>query len=179
MHKSRITGSPGLSIFVSLVNCSLMCLALLSIGPASLAAQEVYLETEDRRIYVIEGEFEFYREMLESAVGDQGMVVNYVGRIGAMLDRTGADLGASEQLYGNAESLEFCSAVYSRQMMTADPHTIVFCPYVIAIYELAGAPGTIYIGYQRMPQGTDPETQAALQAVEALLDRVVNAALEF
>ena len=158
---------------------ALIAAGLLTLGAPPLSAQTVFQETADRKTYVIEGEFEFYREMLEAAIGDQGMVVNFIGRIGEMLDRTGADMGITDPIYENAEALEFCSAVYSRQMMAADPHSIVYCPYVIAIYELAGAPGTVYIGYQRMPSATDPATQQALSAVEALLDRIVNAALEF
>jgi uncharacterized protein (DUF302 family) len=152
--------------------------ALLLSLPAALA-QEVVLETEERRIYSIEGEFDFYREMLESAITDEGLVINAVGRIAAMLERTGGDLGAGERMYRNGESLEFCSAVYSRRMMEADLHSIVFCPYVIAIYELEAEPGTIYLGYQRMPIVGDENSRKALQDVEDLVDRIVNNAMAF
>ncbi len=150
---------------------------LLALAP--IQAQELVLDTDDRRIYAIEGEFEFYREMLESAITDEGMVINAVGRIAEMLDRTGTDLGLGERVYLNGESLEFCSALLSRRMMEADPHSIVFCPYVIAIYERADEPGTIYLGYQRVPIVGDEATRKALQDVEDLLDRVVNNAMAF
>lgn len=141
-------------------------------------AQEMVFESEERRIYSIEGDYAFYREMLESAIADEGLVINAVGHIADMLDRTGADLGG-KSLYLNGESLEFCSAIYSRRMMEADPHSIVFCPYVIAIYELTTEPGTIYIGYQRLPVVDDEDTNKALQDVEELVDRITNNAMLF
>ena len=152
-------------------------LALLLLLPVT-QAQEMILETDDRRIYTVEGEYAFYRDMLESAITGEGLVINAVGNIATMLERTGADLGG-ESLYLQGESLEFCSAVYSRRMMEADPHSIVFCPYVIAIYELATEPDTIHIGYQRVPIVGDEASRKALQDVEDLLDRIANNAMAF
>ena len=163
---------------MSMTRLSLLStLALLLILPAT-QAQEMVLETDDRRIYATEGEYAFYREMLESAITDEGLVINAVGDIGTMLERTGADLGG-ETLYLHGESLEFCSALYSRRMMEADPHNIVFCPYVIAIYELTAEPDTIYIGYQRVPIVGDEASRKALQDVEDLIDRITNNAMAF
>ena len=158
---------------------AMLLLLPLLLGLPPTLAQDVALETDERRIYAIEGEFEYYREMLENAITEEGLVINAVGNIGAMLDRTGGDLGAGESLYLNGHSLEFCSAVFSRRMMEADPHSIVFCPYVIAIYELASEPGMIYIGYQRMPVVGDDPSRKALQDVENLLDRIANNAMAF
>jgi uncharacterized protein (DUF302 family) len=158
---------------------ALMLLPALLLALPTALAQEVVLETEERRIYAIEGEFDFYREMLESAITDEGLVINAVGHIAGMLERTGGDLGAAVRLYRHGESLEFCSAVYSRRMMEADPHSIVFCPYVIAVYELESEPGTIYLGYQRMPIVGDEASRKALQDVENLVDRIVNNAMAF
>lgn len=155
-----------------------LLLTLLLILPAA-QAQEMAIDTADRRIYAVEGEFAFYREMLESAITDEGLVINAVGNIAGMLDRTGGDLGGAGSIYLHGESLEFCSAVYSRRMMEADPHSIVFCPYVIAIYELTAEPATIYIGYQRLPIVDDENASETLQAVEDLLDRIANNAMAF
>ncbi|AHE98907.1 DUF302 domain-containing protein [Thioalkalivibrio paradoxus] len=164
---------------MSLLRFAIPAFLGLALGLPSAFAQNLVMETEDRRVYATEGEFAFYREMVESAITDEGMVINYVGHIASMLDRTGGDIGTGESLYLHGESLEFCSAVYSRRMMEADPHSIVYCPYVISVYELASEPGTIYIGYQRLPQGDDEASQQALQDVEELIDRIVNNALAF
>ncbi len=162
---------------MSIVRLAFLSTLALLLLPVT-QAQEMILETEDRRIYTVEGEYAFYRDMLESAITGEGLVINAVGNIATMLERTGADLGG-ENLYLQGESLEFCSAVYSRRMMEADPHSIVFCPYVIAIYELATEPDTIHIGYQRVPIVGDEASRKALQDVEDLLDRIANNAMAF
>lgn len=154
-------------------------LLLLTLLVLSANAYELVQDTEDRRTYRIAGEYPFYREMLEDAITSEGLVINATGDIAGMLDRTGADLGDGTRLYQQAESFEFCSAIYSRKMMQADPHSIVFCPYVIAIYELASDPGTIYMGFKRMPHAEDPSIALTLKEVDALKDRIIQNAMAF
>jgi uncharacterized protein (DUF302 family) len=113
----------------------------------------------------VKGGFEEVRDALIFAIEGKGLVINYTGHIGSMLDRTGKDIGASKSIYGQADSLEFCSARVSRQMMEADPANIVHCPFVIAVYSLPGKPGTAYLAYRRPP--------ARLGAVEDLLKGIV------
>jgi uncharacterized protein (DUF302 family) len=151
----------------------------LGVGLLPATAQTLVLDTTDRRTYSIEGEYAFYREMLEDAISAEGLVVNAVGNISGMLERTGADLGATTVLYRHAESFEFCSAVYSRRMMEADPHSIVFCPYVVAIYELAAEPGVVYLGFKRLPRTGNPAIDAAHDEVDALKDRIIDQAMAF
>jgi hypothetical protein len=91
--------------------------------------------------------------------------VNYTAHIADMLQRTGADIGASRAVYGNAEIIEFCSASLSRKMMEADPHNIVLCPFAISIYTLPGEKNTTWVAY-RKPQG------AAAKLVEPLLSEI-------
>ncbi|KAB2921129.1 MAG: DUF302 domain-containing protein [Dechloromonas sp.] len=92
------------------------------------------------------------REAIVMAIENRGLVINYTSHIGEMLQRTGADLGASKQIFQQAEIIEFCSARLSRQMMEADPHNIVLCPFAISIYTLPGEPGFTWVAY-RKPQG--------------------------
>lgn len=161
---------------------SLLALSLsviLSILPLPVDGQTLVKETADRRIYSIDGEYAFYREMLEDAISAEGLVVNAIGNISGMLERTGADLGATTVLYLHAESFEFCSAVYSRRMMEADPHSIVFCPYVVTIYELADEPGIVYMGFKRLPRTGNPAIDAANDEVDALKDRIIDQAMAF
>jgi hypothetical protein len=95
-----------------------------------------------------------------------------------MLTRTGKDIGAGTQIFAEAEALEFCSATVSRQMMEADPHNIVFCPYIIAIYTLPGEKDKVYVAFRRpLPVGS-AESRAALEAVEKLLDDIVADAIQ-
>jgi uncharacterized protein (DUF302 family) len=113
----------------------------------------------------VQGRFEEVRDALVFAIEGKGLVINYTGHIGAMLDRTGKDIGATRRIYEQAESLEFCSAKVSRQMMEADPANIVNCPFVISVYALPGKPGTVFLAYRK--------PMAGLKAVEALLRELV------
>jgi uncharacterized protein (DUF302 family) len=82
-----------------------------------------------------------------------------------MLQRTGADIGASRQVFAQAEIIEFCSASLSRKMMEADPHNIVLCPFAISIYTLPGETDATWVAY-RKPQG------GAAKLVEPLLREI-------
>ena len=97
--------------------------------------------------------FEDTRDAVVMAIENRGLVINYVSHIADMLQRTGADIGASRQIFAKAEIIEFCSAKLSRQMMEADPHNIVLCPFAISIYTLPGEPNATWVSY-RKPQGS-------------------------
>lgn len=105
------------------------------------------------------------RDAIVMAIENRGLVVNYTSHIGDMLQRTGADIGASRQVFAQAEIIEFCSASLSRKMMEADPHNIVLCPFAISIYTLPGEPDGTWVAY-RKPQG------AAAKLVEPLLGEI-------
>lgn len=109
------------------------------------------------------------REALTLAIENRGLVINYTSHIADMLARTGADIGASKQVFGQAEIIEFCSAKLSRQMMEADPHNIVLCPFAIAIYTLPGDDKHTWISWRRL-QGS------AATIVEPLLRVIADEA---
>ena len=73
-------------------------------------------------------QFRRHLDAITLAIEGRGLVINYVSHIGDMLERTGADIGATRQVFAKAEIIEFCSAGLSRQMMELDPHNIVLCP---------------------------------------------------
>lgn len=100
----------------------------------------------------VAGGFEDTRDAIVMAIENRGLVINYVSHIADMLQRTGADIGASRQIFAKAEIIEFCSAKLSRQMMEADPQNIVLCPFAISIYTLPGETNTTWVSY-RKPQG--------------------------
>ena len=104
--------------------------------------------------------FEDTRDAVVMAIESRGLVINYTSHLAEMLARTGADLGASKKIFDQGEIIEFCSARLSRQMMEADPHNIVLCPFAISIYTLPGESGT-WIAY-RQPQGKAAKPVAAL-----------------
>jgi uncharacterized protein (DUF302 family) len=95
-----------------------------------------------------------------------------------MLQRTGEDVGDARPIYKNAEAIEFCSATLSRDMMQANPHNIVFCPYTILIYEMADDPGTTYLSYRRPFYQDDGENHNALSKVDELLSSIIEEVVE-
>jgi hypothetical protein len=105
-------------------------------------------------------------------------VLNYTARIGAMLERTGKDIGAARRIYSEAEMLEFCSAKVSRETMDADPRNIVFCPYGIAVYALPKEPGRVYLAYRRQGDSGGGRAAKSLQSVDKLLADIVAEALK-
>ena len=149
----------------------ILCILLGSfVSPAQAQSER----DEYIQLFSIEGNYEDVREDLELAITDRGMIVNNVSHIGNMLARTRKDVGSGKQIFIKAESLEFCSSVVSRRMMEADPHNIVFCPYIISVYTLPGEKNRVYLAYRRpLPVGSSASKQA-LQAVEKLLRSIVE-----
>jgi hypothetical protein len=153
-------------------------LRLLALGffcgwlSSAYAAQPDHL-----KLYTTQGDFDTVKRDVVIAITGAGLVIDYTSHIGAMLDRTGKDLGTPKQVYGKAEALLFCSAAVSRRTMEADPSNIVFCPYVIVIYTLPRDAKTVYVGFRRpLPVGSE-SSRASLREVEALLDGIVKEAL--
>ena len=106
---------------------------------------------------------------LENAILDFGLVISEHNHVGDMLERTKADLGATETIYAYANVFGFCSAPLSRAAMLEDPMNIRFCPYNIYMYQISeGFP--VIIGYDVYPEG-------ALQHVQALLDDITRSAI--
>ena len=105
------------------------------------------------------------RDAIVMAIESRGLVINYTAHIGDMLQRTGVDLGATRQIFAQAEIIEFCSAKLSRQMMEADPHNIVLCPFAIAIYTLPGEPGATWVAYRRPPPAVAAIVEPLLAAI--------------
>ncbi len=128
-------------------------------------------------VHSTKGKFEEVKERVLHAIENRGLVLNYTARIGAMLERTGKDIGAARRIYGDAEMLEFCSARASRDTMEADPRNIVFCPYSIAVYTLPKDKDRVYVAYRRIGASGSGQSAKSLAAVDQLLADIVAEAL--
>ncbi len=122
------------------------------------------------KTYEFDGSFDDAAFAVESAIVGEGLVIDYVSHVGAMLNRTQEDVGGTEKLFEKADIYIFCSAVLSRAAMEADPANIAHCPYGIFVAELGDGSGTVQIGYRQMPDGP-------MQDVEALLDKIAAEAI--
>ena len=126
----------------------------------------------------VESPYEDVVDDIKNAIAERGIKINNISHIGNMLARTAKAVGATKQVFTHAEAIEFCSSTISRATMEADPHNIVFCPYIIAIYSLPGEDDVTYVSYRRpIPVGT-PESQASIKAVEGLLEEIITVAIE-
>lgn len=145
--------------------CALVCL------PFSALAAEGYTV-----LFKTQGAFQDVRDSLQMAIEGQGLKITNTNKIAAMLERTGKDLGATRQVYENAEQFEFCSATVSRSMMEADPHAIVMCPYSVAVYTIPGDK-TVYIAYRKPAATKSPALKKALAEMEKLLTGIIKDAM--
>jgi len=145
--------------------CAMLCL------PLSVMAAESYTV-----LFKTQGDFQFVRDAVESAIEGKGLKINHTNKIAEMLERTGKDLGATKQVYVNGEQFEFCSATISRQMMEADPHAMVMCPYVVSVYTVPNDKN-VYIAYRKTATSKNPALKKALASVEKLLTEIIKDAM--
>jgi uncharacterized protein (DUF302 family) len=146
-------------------------LLAMMIGAAPALAQ-------DRQSYTKKGTFDDVRFELSNAIVAKGLVVDFNGKVGEMLARTGADVGSTKPVYKKAEYFTFCSAKLSRAMMEAEPANVALCPYVMFIYETAAKPGEITVGYRKLPASASAAGKAAISEINALLDGLARAAIK-
>ncbi len=135
-----------------------MCLCLAT----PLSAQDIVTYTTDQS-------FDDVAFGLESAILDEGLVIDATSHVGEMLERTRADVGSDKVLFEAADVYSFCSASVSRKVMEAALMNIAYCPYDIFVARAAGSNETI-VGYRTLPEG-------AMQEVQALLDQIARAAV--
>lgn len=129
-------------------------------------------------IQSVKGNFDDVKERVVMAIESHGLVIDNTAHVGAMLDRTGKDIGRERKIYLKAEVLEFCSAGLSRSTMEADPRNLVFCPYTIALYVLPAEPDRVYVSYRKPLTNAGTQSMKALRDVGKLLDEILRAALK-
>jgi len=122
----------------------------------------------------VDAPFEDVSDDIKIAITDRGIKINNISHIGNMLARTGKDVGSTVQIFaGDAVAIEFCSSTISRETMEADPHNIVFCPYIISVYSLPGDEQHTYVTYRKPLLVGDARSKASLKAVEGLLEEII------
>ena len=148
-----------------LAACAIACL------PLSAMAADAYTV-----LFKTHGTFQDVRDALQFAIEGKGLKINHTNHIAEMLTRTGPEVGATKKVYENGEQFEFCSAVISRQMMEADPHAIVMCPYIVSVYTIPNDKN-VYIAYRKPGPTRNPALKKALANVEKLLNDIVKDAM--
>lgn len=126
----------------------------------------------------VERSFADARVDLQNAIVNQGLTIDFNGKIGDMLKRTAKDVGATTDLYTDAEYFTFCSSQLSRRMMDADPLNLGLCPYVMFVYESVASKGKSVVGYKRLPERGEEASKMALNSINALLEKILLEATE-
>ncbi|MEO1206463.1 MAG: DUF302 domain-containing protein [Pseudomonadota bacterium] len=120
-----------------------------------------------------DGAYEEVVQDLKDAIVNRGFVIDHVGYVGKMLDRTSDAVGATSP-YLHAQYMQFCSAKLTHDLAAADPSNMEGCPYLVFAYEERAKPGTVILGYRKPPVGRSEASRAAIGAIEALLVDVVD-----
>lgn len=150
---------------------------LLSYVPAGAA------DTPGYKIHHRSGTYSDVRDGLEQAIVARGFVVDYVGHLNTMLERTSEAAGSVSPLglkspYKQAQYMHFCAAKLTHEAVSANPHAIASCPFVLFIYELARQPGEIHVGYRLPVGGPSMVTNKINTQIEALMEEIALAAFK-
>jgi uncharacterized protein (DUF302 family) len=126
-------------------------------------------------VFKASGAFEDVVDNVKLAIEARGMLVSGTLHVGDMLNRTGPDLGY-KQVFEQAESVEFCSAVISHRMTQAAPENMAICPFTISVYVTQAEPDQVYVAYRRQQlAGASAKVTAA---VHELLHGIVEESIE-
>lgn len=151
-------------------------MGLVLLGYLLMAGAGGVINTEIK-VVTVQGDYATLRDDLELAITERGLVISKVLLIADMLQRTGSSVGSTKKIYEQGETLTFCSAVLSRQMMELNPEYIAFCPFKISIYNLPAQPHTVYFTYPIVTLPSEKE-QATMQAINQLLVDIVQAVVK-
>jgi len=121
------------------------------------------------RIFSTESSYEDAMEDLLASIEDNGLVLSYTAHAKAMFDRTADITGEKTPVYDNAEIILFCKADLSHDLVAADPHNLILCPYAIAIYVLHAEPEKVYLSFREQD-----ESQAVTKPISDLLESIIK-----
>jgi len=112
---------------------------------------------------------------LRDAIANRGLNISNELHAGEMLNRTGPDLGYNDQVFAQAGTLEFCSAVLSHQLIRHDPSNMVLCPFTISVYQL-NQTGEVWVAYRRIEGGD--ESAGTLARIRDLIEGIIRESIE-
>lgn len=127
----------------------------------------------------VKGDFRDTLRSVKFAIHGKGINIAHTVAASNMLNRTGRDFGIRENIFIDAETIEFCSARISHQLVQANHENILLCPFTISVYVLTGDPEHVYLSY-RLPYITpDDGSRAAVQDMVELIESIITEATEW
>jgi uncharacterized protein (DUF302 family) len=127
-------------------------------------------------VYTAQADYEWVKDAVRLAITNRGLVISDTLHASDMLHRTGADVGFPKPVFGQAETVQFCSALVAHRMVAADPRNVVVCPFAISVYTLAQEPKKVYVAY-RNPALVGADSKLT-ESVREFLDGIAREATE-
>ncbi len=155
-------------------------LTIVMTAVALLCSSAARSEDANYRLYTKNAKFEDVRDDLKDAIIGHGFVIDYVGHVNDMLDRTAEAVGPKgakqKTPYLNAEYMQFCSAKLTHEAVAADPLAIANCPTAIYVYELRSEPGSIHVGFRTPAVGSSETSKEINGRLVSLFDEIAKEA---
>jgi len=115
-------------------------------------------------------------ENVKDAIIGRGLNISNTLPASEMLNRTGHDLGYDKNVFSHAETIEFCSANLSHQLVSINPNNMVLCPFTISVYQLSEDDKTVHVTYRTPAAGK--ESAAVIDKVNQLIKSIIQEAIE-
>lgn len=161
-----------LSIF-GLVAAFAAAFALVMPAAANQPATEKPFEIRETK-----GEFDDVVQDIKDSIVDRGFVIDYVGDVGRLLQRTAKDVGLDGAPYDAAQYVQFCPAKITNQMMTADPRHLANCPITVFAYQETGKAGVVQVGYRLPLKSENATVKKANAELVTILRGIVEDAMQ-
>ncbi|MBF0265980.1 MAG: DUF302 domain-containing protein [Gammaproteobacteria bacterium] len=139
----------------------------------NVSAERQYVNTT-----IIEGEYHDVLSSVKEIIQGKGINIAHTLPAGDMLGRTGPAFNIKEKVYLNAETVEFCSAKISHQLVQANVENIVLCPFTISVYVLASDPKHVRISTPE-PFIIDDKSKEAVENMKTLVSEIIQEAAEW
>lgn len=153
-------------------------LAALVLASFLVATSARAAEEPGSRVHAKTGKYEDVRDDLKDAIINRGFVIDHVGDLSAMLERTAEAVENAKSPYLKAEFLQFCPLRLTHEAAAASPLAIANCPVAIFVYEAASAPGEVLVGYRLPPATTSSALRQINEKLTALLNEIAQEAVK-
>ena len=156
-----------------------LVLVLISAVFTIAAAQFAMAQSAGFKIDTIKAPFDDVFQELQDVVINKGLVVDLVGDVGKMIERTADAVenpagGEGGSPYLNAKYIVFCSAKLTHQAVDANVENLGICPYTVFAYETRAASGTTHVGFRLPLVGEDEKSQQAARDITAFLQTIID-----
>jgi hypothetical protein len=163
-------------------SCGIALITLLAVIAGGGVGPAGAIEKNRYNHYSKQGDFEEVLHDLQDAVINRGLVIDYIGHVNTMLNRTSEAAESvtktgNKSPYLNAKYIQFCSAKLTHEAVSANPYDLAICPYVVFIFEAHSEPGKIVVGYRRPIPGPSQMTRDAFAKIDGLLEEIVKEAV--